>query len=294
MLGRTLLQPAPPITFGLKAAGWVAALVRGWRRVDSAADEAAVLQFGGASGTLAALGDRGLAVSRALADDLGLRNPEAPWHTHRDRLAALVSACGIYTATLGKIARDISLLMQDEVGEVAERGGGSSTMPHKRNPSGCAVALAASTRLPGLVAAFLTGMVQEHERARRRLARRVADDRCRCADDRLGAGGDGRRGRRAVRSIPIGCARTSRRPTAPIFAERAMMLMTPSMGKESAHRLVSDALAQSRETGKSFREALMAMPEVARAIPADVLTTIDVPEDYLGAAEILRTQLLNP
>ncbi len=293
MLGRTLLQPAPPITFGLKAAGWVAALVRGWRRVDSAADEAAVLQFGGASGTLAALGDHGLAVSRALADDLGLRNPEAPWHTHRDRLASLVSACGIYTATLGKIARDISLLMQDEVGEVAERGGGSSTMPHKRNPSGCAVALAASTRLPGLVAAFLTGMVQEHERAvggwhaewpTIAAAMQTTGSALAAMADATGE----------LSVHPDRMRANIEKTNGAVFAERVMMLMTPNMGKESAHRLVSDALAQSRETGKGFRDALMDMPEVARAIPADVLTTIDVPEDYLGAAEILRTQLLNP
>ena len=166
MLGRTLLQPAPPITFGLKVAGWVAALARGWRRVERRVDEAAVLQFGGASGTLAALGDRGLAVSRALAGELGLARPEAPVaHAPRSPGRARRRRCGIYTATLGKIARDISLLMQDEVGEVAEPGGGSSTMPHKRNPAACAVVLAAATRLPGLVAAFLTGMVQEHERA---------------------------------------------------------------------------------------------------------------------------------
>ncbi len=293
MLGRTLLQPAPPITFGLKAAGWVAALVRGWRRVDSAADEAAVLQFGGASGTLAALGEHGLAVSRALADDLGLRNPEAPWHTHRDRLAALVSACGIYTATLGKIARDISLLMQDEVGEVAERGGGSSTMPHKRNPSACAVALAASARLPGLVAAFLTGMVQEHERAVGgwhaewpTIAAAVQTTGSALAAMADAAG--------ELSVDPDRMRANIEKTNGAVFAERAMMLMTPSMGKESAHKLVSDALARSRDTGKRFREALMEMPEVARAIPADVLTTIDVPEDYLGAAEILRTQLLNP
>jgi 3-carboxy-cis,cis-muconate cycloisomerase len=293
MLGRTLLQPATPITFGLKAAGWVAALVRGWRRVDAAVDDAAVLQFGGASGTLAALGDRGLAVSRSLADDLGLRHPEAPWHTQRDRLAALVSACGIYTATIGKIARDISLLMQDEVGEVAERGGGSSTMPHKRNPSGCAVALAASTRLPGLVAAFLTGMVQEHERGVGgwhaewpTIAAAVQ-----ATGSALAAMADAA-GELSV--DPDRMRANIEKTNGAVFAERAMMLMTPSVGKDSAHRLVSDALAESRETGKSFREALLAMPDVVRVIPADVLGTIDVPEEYLGVAEKLRKQLLNP
>jgi 3-carboxy-cis,cis-muconate cycloisomerase len=291
MLARTLLQPAPPITFGLKAAGWVAALVRGWRRVDSAVDEAAVLQFGGASGTLAALGDRGLAVSRAVADDLGLRNPEAPWHTHRDRLASLVSACGIYTATLGKIARDISLLMQDEVGEVAERGGGSSTMPHKRNPVGSAVALAASTRLPGLVAAFLTGMVQEHERA---VGGWHAEwPTIAAAVQTTGAALSAMADVAGELSVhPDRMRANIEKTNGAIFAERVMMLMAPSVGKESAHRLVSDALAQSRETGKSLREALMGMPDVVRVIPADVLRTIDVPEHYLGAAETLRVQLL--
>jgi 3-carboxy-cis,cis-muconate cycloisomerase len=292
MLARTLLQPAPPVTFGLKVAGWVAALRRGWRRVDSAAGDAAVLQFGGASGTLAALGDRGLDVSCALAGELSLRNPEAPWHAHRDRLASLVCACGLYTATLGKIARDISLLMQDEVGEVAERGGGSSTMPHKRNPAGCAAVLAASTRLPGLVAAFLTGMVQEHERAVGgwhaewpTLAAAVQT-----TGSALEAMAD-LAGELSVHSdrMRANIAKTN----GAIFAERVIMLMTDRVGKESAHLLVSDALARSREAGTTLREALMAMPDVVGEIGADDLRTIDVPEDYLGAAEALRVQLLD-
>jgi 3-carboxy-cis,cis-muconate cycloisomerase len=169
MLGRTLLQPASPVTFGLKAAGWFAAIRRGWARVDSRFDEALYLQFGGASGTLAALGDRGLAVSQALADELGLPCPDAPWHGHRDRVAALMAALSIYTASLGKMALDIALLMQFEVGEVAEPGGqgrgGSSSMPHKRNPTACMLAMAAAKRAPGLLANFVAGMVQEHERA---------------------------------------------------------------------------------------------------------------------------------
>ncbi|MGA3203254.1 MAG: lyase family protein, partial [Bryobacteraceae bacterium] len=168
MLGRTLLQPAPPVTFGLKAASWSGAIRRGWARVSSRFDESAYLQFGGASGTLAALGDRGIAVSEALAEELKLACPDAPWHGHRDRLAALMAALGIYTASLGKMALDIALLMQYEVGEVAEPGGdgrgGSSSMPHKRNPTACMLAIAASKRTPGLVSNFLSGMVQEHER----------------------------------------------------------------------------------------------------------------------------------
>jgi len=165
MTGRTLLQPALPITFGLKAAGWYAAVRRSWRRLSIACDEGIVLQFGGPAGTLSAVGADGLKVSEALAAELSLPLPDAPWHSHRDRFAAIAAAFGIYTGTLGKIARDVSLLMQQEVAEAAEPGGGSSSMPHKQNPAGCAIALAAAVRTPGLVAAFLAAMVQEHERA---------------------------------------------------------------------------------------------------------------------------------
>jgi 3-carboxy-cis,cis-muconate cycloisomerase len=165
MLGRTLLQPALPITFGYKAAGWYASVRRSWRRLSGRFDEALRLQFGGAAGTLASYGGQALVLAAELAKELNLPAPGPPWHTQRDRLAAIVGASGIYAGVLGKIARDVSLLMQHEVGEVAEAGGGSSAMPDKRNPSGCVVALAAATRMPGLVAQFLTGMTQEHERA---------------------------------------------------------------------------------------------------------------------------------
>ncbi|HET9790098.1 MAG TPA: lyase family protein, partial [Candidatus Angelobacter sp.] len=120
MLGRTLLQPATPITFGLKAAGWLGAIHRARKHVDQAFDEALVLQFGGASGTLAALGERGLEVAAALARDLNLQLPDAPWHAHRDRLATLLSACGVLVGVLAKVARDVILLMQPEVGELSE------------------------------------------------------------------------------------------------------------------------------------------------------------------------------
>jgi len=291
MLGRTLLQPAPPITFGLKVAGWASALGRAWRRVEVAMDEAAVLQFGGAAGTLAALGDRGQVVSSALAGELGLGAPDAPWHTHRDRLAALVAAVGIYTATLGKIARDITLLMQDEVGEAAEPGGGSSTMPHKRNPAACARVLAAATRLPGLVAAFLTGMVQEHERA---VGGWHAEwPTIAAALQTTGSALEAMAGIAGELTVDADRMRANIEKTnGAIFAERALMLLTPALGKEPANRIVNAALAQSRETGKSFLEALASTPDATRLIAPDELRTFDVPENYLGVAETLRTRLL--
>ena len=164
MLARTLLQPAAPTTFGVKAAGWFAGLARAHRRLTRAFEDARVVQFGGPAGTLAAFGTDGSRIAEALAADLGLRWPGAPWHTERDRLAGVVTACGIYTAALGKMARDLSLLMQWEVGEAAEPGGGSSSMKHKRNPAAAALILAAVTRVSALTSAFMAGMVQEHER----------------------------------------------------------------------------------------------------------------------------------
>jgi 3-carboxy-cis,cis-muconate cycloisomerase len=164
MLGRTLLQPAAPITFGLKVAHWFGGVRRADASVRAAFANARVVQFGGPAGTLAALGAHGPAVAGHLAQELDLAWPGAPWHTERGRFAAVVTSCAIYTASLGKIARDVSLLMQFEVGEAAEPGGGSSSMPYKRNPAGCALILAAAQRVPALTAAFLAEMVQEHER----------------------------------------------------------------------------------------------------------------------------------
>jgi 3-carboxy-cis,cis-muconate cycloisomerase len=275
MLGRTLLQPAPPITFGLKAAGWLGAVRRGWRRVASRFDEAAYLQFGGASGTLAALGDRGLAVSEALAGELNLKIPDAPWHGHRDRLAALMAALGIYTASLGKMALDIALLMQYEVGEAAEPGGdgrgGSSTMPHKRNPTACMLAIAASKRTPGLVADFLAGMVQEHERAMGGWQAEWATVQAivQSAGVALEAMAE------VAEGLTVDAGRMRRNIDATqgaVFAEKAMMLLAREMGREAAHRAVEESV---RETGSP--------PE---------MPGLREPEDYLGSAETFRLRLL--
>ena len=169
VIGRTWMQHALPVTFGLKVAGWLDAVLRHQARLAQLRARLFVLQFGGAAGTLASLGNRGLTVATALARELDLRLPDAPWHTQRDRMAEVATVLGLLTGTLGKIARDIALHSQTDVGELAEpvaQGrGGSSTMPHKRNPVGCAAALTAALRVPALVSTMLSGMVQEHERA---------------------------------------------------------------------------------------------------------------------------------
>jgi 3-carboxy-cis,cis-muconate cycloisomerase len=168
LAGRTWLQPGPPTTLGLKLAGTLAALRRNRERLHAALYQASVLQFGGAVGTLAALGNDGTEVSADLAQILNLREPELPWHTQRDRVVEVVGVLALLTGSLAKFARDIALLMQAEVGEASEDGsddrGGSSTMPHKHNPVACAAVLAAHARMPGLASTMLSAMPQEHER----------------------------------------------------------------------------------------------------------------------------------
>lgn len=166
MAGRTLLQQAAPITFGLKAARWLSALQAAIERLEGIRANGLALQLGGPTGTLAAYGDRAFDVVEAYADELGLVAPDLPWHTDRTRIGELAGALGIAAGTAGKIARDVTLLSQNEVGEVAEAApGGSSSMPHKRNPSAAVSALACASAAPGLVATLLAAMVQEHERA---------------------------------------------------------------------------------------------------------------------------------
>jgi 3-carboxy-cis,cis-muconate cycloisomerase len=286
MLGRTLLQPAPPITLGLKIAGWFGALRRGWTRLNAALQETMIVELGGASGTLAALGEHGIAVRAALAADLQLQNADAPWHTHRDRLAGVICACGIYTGSLAKMARDISLLMQGEVGEVAEPDtegrGGSSTMPHKRNPTGCSLTLAAANRVPGLVASFLFGMAQEHERGAggwqaewATIARVIEDTGLALASMTEVSEG---------LSVDASRMRANIEATGGvIFAERAMMLLGPKMGRDAAHKLLEEAT----------RHAKLA-DVLAKFLSPEEIQDLNVPESYLGSAEIFRKQLLTP
>ncbi|MBS0520206.1 MAG: 3-carboxy-cis,cis-muconate cycloisomerase, partial [Proteobacteria bacterium] len=255
MLGRTLLQPATPLALGQKIAGWASDLDRARRRLAESFAETQVLQFGGASGSLSALGDKAEPVMSALARELDLALPPAPWFTQRVRLAALAQDCALVCGALGKAARDISLMMQIEVGEASEPSGpgrgASSTMPHKRNPVGAALTLAAANRAPHLAATIVSGMVQEHERA-------------------LG-GWQSEWPTLAALVETMGSAVEAMAEVAPglvidtdaiqanmdaaeaaVFAERATFLLAEKMGKQKAHAMVEKALAE----GGSFVEAL--------------------------------------
>jgi 3-carboxy-cis,cis-muconate cycloisomerase len=295
MLGRTLLQSAPPVTFGLKAAGWLAEIRRCRARMDAAFSESLVLQFGGASGTLAALGDKGLDVGRAMAAGLGLGFPDAPWHAHRDRLAALVVACGVLTGSLGKLARDISLLMQGEVAEVSEPGdegrGGSSTMPQKHNPIASAVTLAAANRVPGLVAAFLSGMVQEHERGVGgwhaewpTIAAVIQSTGLAIAS--MAEAAEGLRVNKARMRENIDSTRGV------VFAEKATMLLAATLGRDAANKIVKEAVQRTKTEERTLAEILSKMPEVVKALDKKALRDLDIPEKYLGAAGELRKRLI--
>jgi 3-carboxy-cis,cis-muconate cycloisomerase len=295
MLGRTLLQPAPPVTFGLKAAGWLAPVRRGRRRLQKAFRTAAVLQFGGASGTLASLGDRGIPVAKVLSAELGFGDsPTTPWHTQRDQTATLICACGVLTGSLGKMARDISLLMQSEVGEASEPEGegrgGSSTMPNKRNPTACALALAAAHRVPGLVASFLSAMLQEHERgvggwqAEWPVVAAVVQSTG-VAIASMAEVADGLSADAQKMSINI------ENTNGAIFAERAMMLLGAKVGRDVAHKVLEVAVRKSVKEGRHLAAVLAEIPEVTTHLGGAELKELETPEQYLGSAETFRKAL---
>lgn len=276
MLARTLLQPASPTTFGYKAAVWFGGVQRSWKRLSRAFDDGLQLQFGGAAGTLAAYGSRGPELARELSKELDLSEPAAPWHASRDRLASLVAHCAIYTGSLAKIARDITLLMQPEVGEVSEAGGESSAMPNKRNPSGSVVALAAAARVPGLVAAYLAAMPQEHERAAGGWQSEwpTVAGVIQSTGSALASVAD------TIDGLSVNPARMRANLEAThgaVFAEKAMMLLG-----RGAHTAIAEAIR-----GKTLRDGL------THLLTPQQLETIDRPEDYLGAAETFRRRLLD-
>ncbi|QGZ56847.1 3-carboxy-cis,cis-muconate cycloisomerase [Paraburkholderia acidiphila] len=286
-VGRTWLQQALPITLGLKFAQWLDAMLRHRERLAALRERALVLQFGGAAGTLASLRDAAPKVSAALAQELGLASPALPWHTQRDRIAEAASFFGMLIGTLGKIARDISLQMQTEVGELGEPAaagkGGSSTMPHKRNPVGCAAVLTAATRAPGLVATVFAGMVQEHERA---LGGWQAEwdalpDLARLAGGALAQ----------IEQITAGLEVRPERLAANldithglILGEAVMLALGDQIGRLDAHHLVEHASKSAVQSGRTLYEVLAADPAVTRHLDEARLKALLDPANYVGQA----------
>lgn len=293
--GRTWLQPGPPTTLGLKLAGTLAALRRSHDRIRAAAQRALMLQFGGAVGTLAALGDAGSTVSKELARLLDLREPELPWHTQRDNLVEMAQALALLTGTLAKFARDIALLMQAEVGEASEATdmdrGGSSTMPHKQNPVACAAVLAAHAKMPGLVQTLLNAMPQEHERG---LGSWQAEWDIVPEAFRLTAAA-------LQYSIEIanGLVVDHERMQANLDAllgvtlsEAVSAALAPKVGRSAAHDLLRDAVLRVKHERRHLGEVLKQIPEVSAHLSNDDIDRLLNPRAYLGSAQRFITRVL--
>ncbi|MGA8557613.1 MAG: 3-carboxy-cis,cis-muconate cycloisomerase [Candidatus Acidiferrales bacterium] len=295
LAGRTWLQQASPVTFGLKAAGWLDAVDRHRARLAEARKKVSVLQFGGAAGNLAALADNGPAVSRALAEELKLELPSIPWHTHRDRLAEVAATLGLLVGTLGRIARDISLMAQTEVNELLEPAapgkGGSSTLPHKRNPVGCAVILAAAVRVPSLVSTMLSAMVQEHERG---LGGWHAEWETLPEIFLLAAGALSHM-TQIVQGLEIHEAKMAENLAAThglILAEAVAIALAKKLGRASAHKLIEKVSHQVLESGRSLQDALLQDKEVrAHLSPVEIDKLMD-PRNYTGSAHAMIDRVL--
>jgi 3-carboxy-cis,cis-muconate cycloisomerase len=294
--GRTWLQQGPPITFGLKVVGWLAAIERHRERLDHARKQALLLQFGGAVGTLAALGDRGPKIAAALARDLKLDLPDLPWHAHRDRLAEVAAALGLLVSSLGKIARDISLMSQTEVDEVAEPSGpgrgGSSTMPHKRNPVSSAVILAAALRVPALVSIILNCMVQEHERG---LGGWHAEWETLPEIFRLAAGALAHT-KEIVAGLEVHPQKMLENMNLThglVLAEAVAFALRESIGKDKSHKIVEEAARRAARDGSDFATVLLSYPEVRSHLSAEELSRLLDPANYLGSAMEMTEKVLS-
>lgn len=295
MVGRTWLQHALPITFGLKAAGWLDAIERHRARITELKPRLLVLQFGGAAGTLAALGDKGLMVAEALAAELKLTPPATPWHGARDRAVEFGTALALLTGTLGKMARDIALLMQTDVAEAfepaGESKGGSSTMPHKRNPVGAAAILAAATRVPHLAGSLLSGMVQEHERG---LGGWHAEWQVLPEVVQLSAGALAHMVE-VITGLEVQPERMRANLDATgglIMAEAVAMALGARLGKQGAHHLIEAASKRALAEKRHLRDLLADDPAVMQHLTHAELDKLFDPLGYTGVAAALIDRVL--
>jgi len=288
MAGRTWLQHAVPVTFGVKAAGALSTVERHRARLRELRARVLVIQFGGAAGTLASLGGRGLYVGKALAAELKLGEADMPWHAHRDRIAEVATTLGLLTGTLGKIARDLSLLMQTEIGEALERAapgkGGSSTLPHKRNPVGAAVVLAAATKVPALVSMMLSAMVQEHERGfgNWHAEWETLPEICMLSAGALA------QVVQMIEGLEIDTARMRDNLDATqglILAEAVSAALAPKLGREAAHELIEEACRRAIEQNKPLRDVLAKDSKARKHLSSSDLDRLFDPASYLGVAE---------
>jgi len=295
VVARTWLQHALPMPFGLKLAEYAAALHRSRVRLQRLRREAVVLQFGGAAGTLAALGDKGLLVAELLAQELELPLPDAPWHTHRDRIAEAASVFAILAGTCGKIARDVQLMMQTDVAEAFEPSGegrgGSSTMPHKRNPVAAATALAAAIMAPNLAATMFAAQIQDHERSAGPWHAEwpTLPNLLLVTSGALAGTVDSAEGLEVdVARMRINLDATN----GLIMAEAVAMALAEKIGKNEAHHLVEAASKKAVAEKKDLRDVLAGDTRVTTHLSAGRLAELFEPMAYQGVSQALIDRLL--
>ncbi len=286
MAGRTLLQQAVPITFGLKAARWLAFTARQVRVLQAHRERTLALQLGGAAGTLASLGNQGPEVTRLLAEELGLPAPDLPWHTERDRVAAIAATLGVVAGAMAKIAGDVVLLAQTEVGEVSEGAapgkGGSSAMPQKQNPVDATSAIASARLAMGAVPVILSAMAQEHERA---VGGWQAEWEAIPELFRFTAGAV-ERVRSAVAGLEVVPARMQANLTLTnglIMAERLAMALALHVGRPEAQHLVKALCEQAVRSGSSLRQIAQADEQVCALLSSEEIDHALDPSSYLGS-----------
>ncbi|MGH3137038.1 MAG: 3-carboxy-cis,cis-muconate cycloisomerase [Gaiellaceae bacterium] len=283
MAARTLLQQAVPTTFGCKTAGWLVALLEARTLLANVRNERLAAQLGGAAGTLAAFGDRGPEVLRRLADELELAEPVLPWHTNRTRIAELGGALDTTAGVLGKIGLDVVLLAQTEVGEVREGpGGGSSTLPQKRNPVRSALARACAQMVNGYATVLSRSLVQEHERA----AGAWHAEWEALSGALAYTGGAAHAIAEAVTSLEIDSTRMRANLDATnglVVAERVSFLLAEWYGRAEGHEIAREAARRAAESGHTFETELRADERVA--LSDEELHDVLDPTTYLGSAE---------
>jgi 3-carboxy-cis,cis-muconate cycloisomerase len=295
MAGRTLLQQALPITFGLKAARWLALATRQLRALRGCRGRSLALQLGGAAGTLAAFGDAGLRVAELLAEELGLPMPDLPWHAERDRVATILTALGVTAGAMAKIAGDIVLLAQTEVAEAAEAQapdkGGSSAMPHKHNPVDAIAALAAARLAVGVTPVILSAMQHEHERA----AGGWQAEWAAIPDLFRYTAGAVERVRGAVVGLQVDPARMRANLDNSggfIMAESLSLALAPHTGRPQAQRIVRDACSRAQAAGSTLRQAALDDPRIGAVLSAEEIDRALDPAGYLGSANALIDRAL--
>jgi 3-carboxy-cis,cis-muconate cycloisomerase len=295
MVGRTLLQQALPITFGLKAARWLALTVRQVQAVREHREHTLAVQLGGAAGTLAALGDHGPQVEELLAEELGLPAPDLPWHTERDRVAQIAVTLGVVAGAMAKIAGDVVLLAQTEVGEVSEGTapgkGGSSAMPQKHNPVDATAALASARLAVGGVPVILSAMAQEHERAiggwQAEWAA-IPDLFCFTA-------GAIERVRGAVAGLQVDSARMKANLDLTgglVMAESLTMALAPHIGRPEAQRIVKAICDRAITSGRSLQQTAQANEQVTALLSSEEIDQALDPSGYLGSTDIFIDRAL--